>query len=745
MKSTGVTAMKLLRLCFHRYLTLSGLVQLLIITNIYGNEISFSTHPIVENFRQSIRVESGDLDGDGDTDLIAASFDEGQIMWFENRLNESENLDSAWLLHVIDTQVLDFNTALLVQDIDLDQDLDIMLASQSVGGLLVYENDGLELPSMKSHTIEVQRSEIHSIDIADIDGDSDPDLLIAFSGFSSSASNDRIAWYENKGSIDSEWIHHTILDGSGSVTSSSNQLYPADFNGDNKLDFLFKTVSSLSWFENITDGSSVPSWKEHPVDTNLWSGPKGRVFDADSDGDADFLIWDMFGGFLLYENQSNIPSSNQESHWHKRTLTSQKPGNAEIVPFATGDIDLDGHVDVLAILENKFLLIINPGNNDYWDADYIHPSPNYYVSVVHDTSLIDLDGDDDLDYVFFEMFQQNFLWLENKYHLPEEPIPFLLPLVQGWNFVSIPISLPEQSPIKLFGEDIRIWEYDNETSTYMIPEKIENHKGYIIYSTAPEEYHLIGTARHNEPLSINNGWNMIGVNQETVLQNRGIISLWEQDSLTNELRLLSPGTRLQPGKGYWIHTRERVTLFNGNDGNWLYPLYPLYHFEFKVSVSGSPLQTLNLGWDNSATDEYGEEDLSPPPDVPDAQGTVSLLLHQGQNTVHVVRDYRSIAESGKWIMQMNQRAGAAISLTWNTNLFWLREAKLVEIRPQDGLPVPHAEEISLINQSSLTIEAPQNDSERWFEILLRRDRELTEVQDWHVWIPDNDSGSPIVD
>src|SRR5690606_28594501 len=177
----------------------------------------------------------------------------------------------------------------------------------------------------------------------------------------------------------------------------------------------------------------------------------------------------------------------------------------------------------------------------------------------------------------------------------------------------------------------------------------------------------------------------------------------------------------------------------------LYPLYPLYHFEFKVSVSGSPLQTLNLGWDNSATDEYGEEDLSPPPDVPDAQGTVSLRLHQGQNTVHAVRDSRSIAESGKWIMQMNQRAGAAISLTWSTNLFWLREAQLVEIRPQAGLPVPHAEEISLIHQSSLTIAAAQNDSERWFEILLRRERELTEVQDWHVWIPDNDSGSPIVD
>ena len=89
------------------------------------------------------------------------------------------------------------------------------------------------------------------------------------------------------------------------------------------------------------------------------------------------------------------------------------------------------------------------------------------------------------------------------------------------------------------------------------------------------------------------------------------------------------------------------------------------------------------------------------------------------------------------------RAGAAF-LTWSTNLFWLREAKLVEIRPQDGLPVPHAEEISLINQSSLTIEAPQNDSERWSKYSLD---EIGFLQSSGLacMIPDNDSGSPIVD
>ena len=81
-----------------------------------------------------------------------------------------------------------------VGDIDFDGDLDIITASLYDDTSALFLNDGDSIPTWTKSVVATNADLATGVDFADLDGDGDLDIV------SSSFNDDTIAWYQNVGS-----------------------------------------------------------------------------------------------------------------------------------------------------------------------------------------------------------------------------------------------------------------------------------------------------------------------------------------------------------------------------------------------------------------------------------------------------------------------------------------------------------------------------------------------------------------
>jgi hypothetical protein len=136
-------------------------------------QVPFDAHTIVDvdngaNGAQS--VYAADVDGDGDLDVLSASYWDDKIAWYEN--DGRQNFTN----HSI-TSAADGATSVYAADVDGDGDMDVLSASYSNDKIAWYENDGQQ--SFTAHTITTSANGAESVYAADVDGDGDIDVLSA--------------------------------------------------------------------------------------------------------------------------------------------------------------------------------------------------------------------------------------------------------------------------------------------------------------------------------------------------------------------------------------------------------------------------------------------------------------------------------------------------------------------------------------------------------------------------------------
>lgn len=309
----------------------------------------FGTQQVVTTQVHSARsVYAADLDGDGDQDVLSASENDDRIAWYEN----TNGLGLFGSQQVLNAQA---SGAICVYatDLDGDGDRDVLSASFGDDTIAWYENtDGLgTFGPQQNVTTSADRA--MTVFAADLDGDGDQDVL------SASEDDDKVAWYENLGggAFGAQQVITTLADRALSV-------YATDLDGDGDADVLSASVNDdkIAWYENVGAGSGVGGGSFGPqqvITTAANAATWVYAADLDGDGDQDVISASHQDHKIAwYENFGGAFGSQQ-------VITTQADGAHSV--YAT-DLDGDGDADVLSASEvdgkiawYESLLVVPPG------------------------------------------------------------------------------------------------------------------------------------------------------------------------------------------------------------------------------------------------------------------------------------------------------------------------------------------------------------------------------------------------
>ena len=330
-------------------------------------------------------VEMGDLDADGDQDVLVGSgfsaFNDG-LRWFENEgegefsrlkqfANLPENLD---YFNVVDFKMIDLND---------DDQVDILIQSGDYFGWM--ENiDGVTYASFDTLSAE---GGFNSFDAADIDGDGDIDFM-------RTKSDGTIQWYET---FSLEGGSYDIHDLGGWWFIGANQVNLSDLDNDGDYDLLLVTetyteVVQLHCYEN-TGGGEFSS--AGPISADI----TGHYTLGDLDGDGDLDIGfrssqaDYFG---WCENLGELSFSDEIVLLAGANVYTLDEHNSETI---ITDLDNDGDNDFIATIddiEDKILWLENLGGAYFSAPDTIETYIEYGGLSQIMIGDVDLDGNSDL-------------------------------------------------------------------------------------------------------------------------------------------------------------------------------------------------------------------------------------------------------------------------------------------------------------------------------------------------------------
>ncbi|MFT7226679.1 MAG: hypothetical protein ACI92C_002222 [Neolewinella sp.] len=223
-------------------------------------------------------LETGDMDGDGDQDILAVKHTgewddagaEAELFYYEN---------PSWTPHAIG-KAKDAVKDLSIADFDGDGRADLAVLTCDEHNLRVHrqkEDGTFEM------VVDITQKGLHEgMDVGDLDGDGDVDIAANGYVFTNPGGDLRGEWTVFV--VDEKWHNQT-----GDWSANGTKQFVADIDGDGQPEIFISHSERggypLSYYQLQANGS----WKEYVVVEELPAAHTLQVFDMDLDGDLDVV------------------------------------------------------------------------------------------------------------------------------------------------------------------------------------------------------------------------------------------------------------------------------------------------------------------------------------------------------------------------------------------------------------------------------------------------------------------------
>lgn len=341
---------------------------------------------VAPRFDDPLGLESADLDGDGNVDIVLSQTTSASVVWYRNDAASDRFPDAARTVGTHPSSAF-----LRAADLDGDGDADVLAGDPVLGSAVWFPNPGDGGFNGSRRDILATGTEVPDLQLGDLDRDGSLDLVTSDSATGAA-----------------EWRPNPMGDGNFGPpltivveVEAPERLALADLDGDGDLDVAYTLFVSggARWCANLDGlgafGSAEVVWDGLSAASGVAAG------DLDADGDLDLVLGTEFlRGAVWMENSDGAGAF---------TLGAVlEEGLGDRLEIA--DLDADGWQDIAGLSESDAILR-NEGAAASFTPWVLEQDPNV-TNELRSLVIVDLDGSLTLDLVGWAGFaQESLLWI----------------------------------------------------------------------------------------------------------------------------------------------------------------------------------------------------------------------------------------------------------------------------------------------------------------------------------------------
>lgn len=271
-------------------------------------------------------------------------------------------------------------------DGDLDQDYASIWQDRTIRWHENDNGDGSSWSTVLIGTAPVGTA-IRSLDVGDLEGDGDEDVVVGYMDTSGSPRNGYVRVYVNTSGDGSTWVERAVrtYNGAFSFYGYVSAAF-GDFDNDGDLDVASSWWTTDTRYHENTAGDGT-TWGDVQVATTTYESYRVAVGDVTGDNSPDILNGTRNGTVRVYRNNANATS------W---TYIGNAAVAEDVNDIAIADLDGDTDNDLVvsAWAQSVSVKLNTSGNGTTWSTTAL---PKYWSLSNLGVEIADVDGDSDMD------------------------------------------------------------------------------------------------------------------------------------------------------------------------------------------------------------------------------------------------------------------------------------------------------------------------------------------------------------